>query len=149
MKVSGASGLWKRRCEISALSCQSASASASSNGSMSTSTSPASSSMFKLSLSILWILFPKELGSSRLNPEVRREVSKSERTTFFTDLSFLSISVLFLSSSMMGFSGLISIQSTHTLLSSNSKENPPPGQIQPPSLPSLREHEEGSGGMNI
>ena len=99
----------RRRCEISALSCQSASASASSNGSMSTSTSPASSSMFKLSLSILWILFPKELGSSRLNPEVRREVSKSERTTFFTDLSFLSISVLFLSSSMMGFSGLISI----------------------------------------
>ncbi|GAV59646.1 hypothetical protein CFOL_v3_03177 [Cephalotus follicularis] len=76
---------------------------------MSASASSASSSMLRPSFSILWIRLPKVLGSSRLKPEVRSAVSKRRSTRSFTDLSFLSASALFLSSSMIGFSGLISM----------------------------------------
>lgn len=48
-------------------------------------------------------------GSSRLNPEVRRALLNCNKTKSFTDLSFLSASTLFLNSSMMELSGLISI----------------------------------------
>merc|ERR1711963_1235401 len=60
------------------------------------------------SLIILWILLAWEVGSSRLKPEARREVSKSRRLRSLTDLSFLSASDLSLRLLMMGWSGLIS-----------------------------------------
>ena len=48
------------------------------------------------------------VGSSRLNPEARREVSKSSITRSFTDLSFLLASAFFLSSWMIEWSGFSS-----------------------------------------
>ncbi|KAF4389128.1 hypothetical protein F8388_026857 [Cannabis sativa] len=82
----------------------------SSNGGISTSSpSTSSSSMLRPSFSILWILAANVFGSSRLKPDVSRAVSKSRSTKSFTDLSFLSASALFLSSSMIPLSGLISI----------------------------------------
>ncbi|KAF3589894.1 hypothetical protein F2Q69_00027826 [Brassica cretica] len=70
---------------------------------------PHQSSMLSPSFNILWILLPKVFGSSKLNPEVRRAVSKRRSTRSFKDLSFLSASALFLSSSVIAFYGLISI----------------------------------------
>ncbi|KVE05414.1 hypothetical protein Ccrd_024082 [Cynara cardunculus var. scolymus] len=45
----------------------------------------------------------------KLNPDVNSAVSNSNSTKSFTDLSFLSASALFLNSSMIAFSGFISI----------------------------------------
>ncbi|RID45917.1 hypothetical protein BRARA_I02611, partial [Brassica rapa] len=85
------------------------SASSSREGISASASTTSSSSMLRPSFNILWILLPKVFGSSKLNPEVSRAVSKRRSKISFTDLSFLSASALFLSSSMIAFSGLISI----------------------------------------
>merc|ERR1712226_648369 len=64
--------------------------------------------MVKANLIILWILFPKPVGSSRENPEVNSEVSYNNQIKSLTVLSLLSASALFLSSTTMECSGLIS-----------------------------------------
>jgi len=65
--------------------------------------------MERPSFIILWILLAKVLLSSRVNPEVRREVSKRSQIRSLTVLSLASYSDFFLSSTMMGCLGLISI----------------------------------------
>jgi hypothetical protein len=66
-------------------------------------------------LIILWILLAKVFDSSRVNPEVRREVSNSSQMRSLTVLSPVSDSAFSLSSYMMGFSGLISIVFLETM----------------------------------
>lgn len=60
------------------------------------------------SLIILWIRLACVPGSSRLKPEARSDVSNSNMTKSFTDLSFLSASALSFNDLMMEWSGLIS-----------------------------------------
>lgn len=62
----------------------------------------------KPSLIILWMRLAWVPGSSRLNPDARREVSNNSITKSFTDLSFLSASALSFRDLMMEWSGLIS-----------------------------------------
>jgi len=71
--------------------------------------------MDRPNLIILWILLAKVLDSSRVKPEVRREVSKSSQMRSLTVLSEVSYSAFFLSSWMMGFLGLISIVFLETM----------------------------------
>merc|ERR1711962_1862503 len=67
-----------------------------------------SSSIPRPSLIILCILLACTAGSSKVKPELKREVSNKSRTRSFTDLSFLSASALWRRFSMMLWSGLIS-----------------------------------------
>merc|ERR1719476_137069 len=67
-----------------------------------------SSWMVKANLIILWILLPKPVGSSKEKPEVNKEVSYNNQIKSLTVLSLLSASALFLSSTTMECSGLIS-----------------------------------------
>ena len=79
------------------------------------SSSMRSSSIDRPSLIIRWILVAKEEGSSSEKPEASRAVSKSSQTRSRTVLSLLSWSAFFLSSTMMAWSGLISIVFLETM----------------------------------
>merc|ERR1719206_855708 len=65
--------------------------------------------MDKPSFTRRWIRDAKVAGSSRLNPEARREVSYSSQMRSFTVLSDWSASAFSRSAVMMEFVGLISI----------------------------------------
>merc|ERR1712193_354233 len=95
----------------SILEASSAAPSTSSRGGKSSS-SPrpsSSSSMLKPNLIIRWMRPANCVGSSRLKPEVRREVSNKSQIRSFTVLSDLSAAAFFLSSVMMECFGLISM----------------------------------------
>ena len=60
-------------------------------------------------MTILWILLAKVFGSSKENPEVKREVSNINQTKSLTVLSLESTSTFFYNSCTMLLFGLISI----------------------------------------
>lgn len=74
-----------------------------------------SSSMDNPNLIILWILLAKEVGSSRLNPEVNKAVSYNNQIKSFTVLSDLSLSHLFFNSLTMEWSAFNSIVFLETM----------------------------------
>merc|ERR1719480_607061 len=96
----------------SILEASSAAPSTSSSGGRSSS-SPrpsSSSSMLRPSLIMRWIRPANCVGSSRLNPDVSSEVSKSSQMRSFTVLSDLSAAAFFFSSVMMecfGFTSMV------------------------------------------
>merc|ERR1712045_87368 len=95
----------------SILEASSAAPSTSSSGGRSSSSPKpsSSSSMLRPSLIMRWIRPANCVGSSRLKPEVSKEVSNSSQIKSFTVLSDLSAAAFFLSSVMMECLGLISI----------------------------------------
>merc|ERR1712050_459027 len=68
-----------------------------------------SSSMLNPSLIIRWIRPANWVGSSKLKPDVSRDVSNRSQMRSFTVLSDLSAAAFFLSSAMIECLGLISI----------------------------------------
>merc|ERR1711913_150663 len=95
----------------SILDASSAAPSTSSRGGKSSlSSSPSSSSsMLNPSLIMRWIRPANCVGSSRLKPEVSKDVSNNNQIKSFTVLSDLSAAAFFLSSNMMECFGLISM----------------------------------------
>merc|ERR1712217_518593 len=65
--------------------------------------------MLRPSLIMRWIRPANWVGSSRLKPEVSKDVSKSNQIKSFTVLSDLSAAAFFLSSDIMECFGLISM----------------------------------------
>merc|ERR1719502_2261383 len=95
----------------SILDASSAAPSTSSSGGKSSS-SPrpsSSSSMLRPNLIMRWMRPANCVGSSRLKPDVSKEVSKSNQIKSFTVLSDLSAAAFFFNSDMMECFGLISI----------------------------------------
>merc|ERR1712207_113131 len=101
----------KNQSTSSILDASSASPSTSSSGGRSSSSpSPSSSSsMLKPSLIMRWMRPANCVGSSRLKPDVSKEVSKSNQIRSFTVLSDLSAAASFFNSVMMECFGLISM----------------------------------------
>eukprot|EP00438_Fugacium_kawagutii_P014461 Skav223508 [mRNA] locus=scaffold1160:206361:207076:+ [translate_table: standard] len=69
--------------------------------------------MLKPSLIMRWMRPANWVGSSKLKPEVRSEVSKSSQIKSFTVLSDLSAAAFFLSSTMMecfGFTSMVFLE---------------------------------------
>merc|ERR1712137_1230321 len=95
----------------SILEASSAAPSTSSRGGRSSSSPKpsSSSSMLKPSLIILWIRPANCVGSSRLKPDVSKDVSKRSQIRSLTVLSDLSAAAFFLSSLMMECLGFTSI----------------------------------------
>merc|ERR1712228_94031 len=87
----------------SILEASSAAPSTSSSGGRSSSSPKpsSSSSMLKPSLIILWIRPANCVGSSKLNPEVSKEVSNNSQIKSLTVLSDLSAAAFFFSSDMI------------------------------------------------
>merc|ERR1711990_496935 len=83
--------------------------STSSSGVRSSSPASSSSSMLRPSLIMRWMRPANWVGSSRLKPEVRSEVSNSSQIRSFTVLSDLSAAAFFLSSDMIECFGLTSM----------------------------------------
>merc|ERR1712072_29154 len=75
----------------------------------STSSRGGSSSMLRPSLIMRWIRPANWVGSSKLKPEVRSEVSKRSQMRSFTVLSDLSAAAFFLSSDIMECLGFTSM----------------------------------------
>merc|ERR1712226_933666 len=99
----------------------SAAPSTSSNGGKSSSSpSPSSSSsMLKPSLIMRWMRPANCVGSSRLNPEVSREVSKSNQMRSLTVLSDLSAAAFFFSSVMIecfGFTSMVFLETMYDVI---------------------------------
>merc|ERR1711957_808897 len=101
----------------SILEASSAAPSTSSNGGRSSSSPRASSSssMLKPNLIMRWMRPANCVGSSKLKPEVNKDVSKSNQIRSFTVLSDLSAAAFFLSSVMMECLGLISMVFLETM----------------------------------
>merc|ERR1711957_568450 len=95
----------------------SAAPSTSSRGGRSSSSpkSSSSSSMLKPNLIMRWMRPANCVGSSKLKPEVNKDVSKSNQIRSFTVLSDLSAAAFFLSSVMMECFGLISMVFLETM----------------------------------
>merc|ERR1712032_1755393 len=95
----------------SILDASSAAPSTSSNGGKSSSSpSPSSSSsMLRPSLIIRWMQPANCVGSSRLKPDVSKDVSKSNQIRSFTVLSDLSAAAFFFNSVIMECFGFTSI----------------------------------------
>merc|ERR1711997_1071118 len=88
----------------------------SSGGKSSSSPKPSSSSsMLRPSLIIRWMRPANCVGSSRLKPEVSKEVSKSNQIRSLTVLSDLSAEAFFFNSVMMECLGLISMVFLETM----------------------------------
>merc|ERR1711977_296326 len=105
----------------SILEASSAAPSTSSNGGRSSSSPKpsSSSSMLKPSLIIRWIRPANWVGSSKLKPEVSREVSKSSQIKSFTVLSDLSAAAFFLSSDIMeclGFTSMVFLDTMYDVM---------------------------------
>merc|ERR1711990_181428 len=83
--------------------------STSSSGGRSSSPASSSSSMLRPSLIMRWIRPANCVGSSKLKPDVRSDVSNSSQIRSFTVLSDLSADAFSLSSDMIAWFGLISI----------------------------------------
>merc|ERR1711976_225312 len=108
---------FKTQSTSSIFEASSAAPSTSSSGGRSSS-SPrpsSSSSMLRPSLIIRWILPANCVGSSRLKPEVRSEVSKRSQMRSLTVLSDLSAAAFFFSSLMMECFGLTSMVFLETM----------------------------------
>eukprot|EP00438_Fugacium_kawagutii_P011589 Skav217336 [mRNA] locus=scaffold1410:29165:29380:- [translate_table: standard] len=71
--------------------------------------------MLKPSLIMRWMRPANWVGSSKLKPEVRSEVSKSSQIKSFTVLSDLSAAAFFFSSTMMECFGFTSIVFLETM----------------------------------
>merc|ERR1719469_1243078 len=101
----------------SILEASSAAPSTSSKGGRSSSSPKASSSssMLKPNLIMRWMRPANCVGSSKLKPEVNKDVSKSNQIKSFTVLSDLSADAFFLSSVMMECLGLISMVFLETM----------------------------------
>merc|ERR1712013_546148 len=105
-------GCHETQSTSSILEASSAAPSTSSSGGKSSS-SPrpsSSSSMLRPSLIMRWMRPANCVGSSRLNPEVRSDVSKRSQIRSLTVLSDLSAAAFFLSSVMMeclGFTSMV------------------------------------------
>merc|ERR1712139_631032 len=93
----------------SILEASSSAPSTSSRGGRSSSASSSSSSRLRPSLIMRWIRPANCVGSSRLKPDVNREVSKRSQTRSLTVLSDRSAAAFFLSSVMIECLGLISM----------------------------------------
>merc|ERR1719433_1335107 len=95
----------------SILDASSAAPSTSSNGGKSSSSPKpsSSSSMLNPNLIIRWMRPANCVGSSKLKPEVSKDVSKSNQIRSFTVLSDLSAAAFFFSSVMMECFGLTSM----------------------------------------
>merc|ERR1711894_12113 len=101
--------------DLSILEASSAAPSTSSNGGKSSSSPKpsSSSSMLKPNLIMRWILPANCVGSSKLKPDVNKEVSKSNQIKSLTVLSDLSALAFFLSSVMMeclGFTSMVFLE---------------------------------------
>merc|ERR1719326_138828 len=75
--------------------------------------------MLRPSLIIRWMRPANCVGSSRLKPEVRREVSKRSQMRSFTVLSDLSAEAFFFSSVMMeclGFTSMVFLETMYEVM---------------------------------
>merc|ERR1712228_495717 len=78
-----------------------------------------SSSMLNPNLIIRWIRPANCVGSSKLKPEVSKDVSKSNQIKSFTVLSNLSAAAFFLSSDIMecfGFTSIVFLETMYEVI---------------------------------